>query len=285
VDREIEIEKGIAKVKKSIIVCALIMFVSISLSAQSAVDTLYLKNGNVIPGRVIEITMGLMSFKSEDGKISIYDMEKEVLKISKVSTVAPIPKDTVASIPPRTRKVEEIKKPVQPKTGSSFGLRGGIFFSLQNWSKLEGDPDSRIGYGVMGMLAAGININETIYIGIGPSVAGNWWKHNLNSGTIGTPFFLGSGESSLSINSTDFAVNLVFGIDDVFLALGTGSSNVTMKSTIGGFSSSTEQPEKGPHTRVMLGFGDTIGFGISMVSYSGSLKNLSRFELSLGLAF
>jgi hypothetical protein len=286
VDHESEVEKGIPNMKRSIIVCALILFVSIPLLAQSAVDTLYLKNGTIIPGQVLEVTMGLMRFKSESGNITIYDVEKEVLKVAKATTLPPvIPKDTVVTIPPRSRRVEEIKKPVPPKTSSSFGLRGGLFFSLQNWNKLEGDPDSRLGFGAMGMLAAGTNFNETFYVGIGPSVAGNWWKHDLKSVTSGIPFSFSSGESSMSINSVDFGVNLLFGIDDVFLAVGTGSSNVTTKSTFGGFSSTNEGSEKASHTRIMVGFGHTIGFGLSMVFYSGSMKNLGRLELSLGLAF
>jgi len=151
-----------------------------------------------------------------------------------------------------------------------------IWDQLASNSYLAKTPDSKIGFGLMGILAPGITIDEDMFLGMGLSVSPNFWTQSQKIAGYNT---------STSINGVDVGGNLVFGFDDMYFLLGTGSANVSVTATVGGDSQTIDMPESAPYRRVMVGWGDGVGFAVSYVSYSGWAQNLSRFEFNLGWSF
>jgi hypothetical protein len=60
---------------------------------------------------------------------------------------------------------------------------------------------------------------------------------------------------------------------------------VSVTATVSGDSKTIDMPDSAPYRRVMLGWGDGVGFAVSYVSYSGWAQNLSRFEINIGWSF
>lgn len=68
---------------KKLILLTLLLFVGFSLSAQDLPEIVYLKNGNMIRGTIVEmIPDQTLEIKSRDGKVYVYQMS-EVLRIEK----------------------------------------------------------------------------------------------------------------------------------------------------------------------------------------------------------
>jgi hypothetical protein len=274
------------------ILFAVLLITSNAFTQTSTVDVLYLKNGSVIRGQVINLNARSVRIKTADGSLFVYRM-KEVDKIEKVaagtgsapdSTLAE--QTTVESDPPAEKngaavQLEEPAPPVK-KQGVHFGIRGGLFLNLEIWdhlasnSYLAKDPDSKIGFGLMGVIAPGITIDDDMFVGVGLSIGPNLWTQSQKIGGYNT---------SVSINGLDAGGNLVFGFDDMYMMLGTGSANVSVTATVEGDSKTVNMPDSAPYTRVMIGWGDGVGFAVSYVSYSGWATNLSRFEFNLGWSF
>ena len=58
--------------------------------------------------------------------------------------------------------------PVQGTPGISFGLRGGVFTSLQMWDQVSDSSASKMGFGGMATIALGIRIDKDMFLGVGP---------------------------------------------------------------------------------------------------------------------
>ncbi|MDP4116698.1 MAG: hypothetical protein Q8903_11220 [Bacteroidota bacterium] len=321
--------------KKLFILLIFLTVMSVSLFAQSIpANVIYLKNGSIIKGDIIELTDSV-KIQTSDGSIFIYSMQ-DVKKIAKGETkkepTIELKKDTTAVIKKEltaetkkdstaeTKKettIETKREPTaltpneptvssksNPKASSrpniseedqtaeqdqeqlpavqkdGFGLRGGFFANLASWSDLVGNIDSRLGVGLMGVLTAGYDFNN-MYVGLGPGFDVNYWWQTKT---------VGKNSATMSITTSGLTFNLAFGIDDMFVLVGTGSSAVSVGasvngSSIGNESDSIDLPNKASFTRYMFGWGSTVGIAFSWVSYSGWGKHLSRFEINIGLSF
>jgi hypothetical protein len=252
---------------------------SIVFSQTSTVDLLYLKNGSIIRGQVIELTGAAVKIKTSDGSLFVFSMTEidKMVKESTAPAASLVPSVEATAMASSTPAQEPFTPaPAPQKQGIKFGLRGGLFANLEIWDQLQGDPDSKIGFGVNGVLAAGISIDNDMYVGVGPLIGANFWSQSKK--------ILGENTST-TWNVMDVGGNLVFGFDDMFLMLGTGSADVSLTATVGSDSKTVDMPDSAPFTRVGLGWGDGLGFGISYVSYSDWAKNLSRFEVNVGFSF
>jgi sRNA-binding regulator protein Hfq len=268
------------------VLAAFLFLTATALSQSTSVDVLYLKNGSVIRGEVTSLNAKSVKIKTADGSLFVYRM-KEVARIEKVTTGPSDAQDsTVAdeTVPETTvTQLEVPEAPPKPKkTGVHFGIRGGLFVNLEIWDQLASNsylaktPDSKIGFGLMGILAPGITIDDDMFFGLGLSVSPNFWTQSQKIAGYNT---------STSINGVDVGGNLVFGFDDMYFVLGTGSANVSVTATVSGDSKTIDMPDSAPYRRVMLGWGDGVGFAVSYVSYSGWAQNLSRFEINIGWSF
>jgi len=243
--------------KLSILVTLIILFTATVFAQSSTGDVLYLKNGSIIRGQITELSPENVKIKTSDGSVFIYPMT-EIEKIVK----EPITEETPA--------------PAPKKAGISFGLRGGLFASVQIWDQLEDKSASKTGVGLMSTITAGINIDDDMYVGVGPHVGGSFWGQNY------TMF----GYTCTGImNVLDYGGSIVFEFEDMYLMIGLGSANVSFTATVDDLSETVDMPEPASYKQVGLGWGSGLAIGISYVSYSDWAKTLSRFEINLGFMF
>jgi hypothetical protein len=268
---------------------AFVLMASTALAQTSTVDVLYLKNGSVIRGQVTSLTTKVVKIKTADGSLFVYPM-KAVQKMEKITSGSTAAEEDSTSDeitqPVTTETVEPITVPAPPprviKEGVHFGLRGAIFLNIAIWDQLAKgaylakDPDSKLGLGFWGIIAPGITIGDDMFVGVGLSIAPNFWSH--------TQTVLGH-DATTSIGVNDVGGNLVFGFDDMYFVLGTGSAAVKVSATYAGETSTLDLPESASWRRVGVGFGDGMGFGISYVSFSEPYQNLGRFEFNIGWSF
>jgi hypothetical protein len=90
----------------SIIAFLVVFFTTISSAQQAAVDVLYLKNGSIIRGQLIELSVGNVKIKTADGSIFVYSMA-DVEKM--VKDTEPVPVPAAAPVAPPSRKPASIK--------------------------------------------------------------------------------------------------------------------------------------------------------------------------------
>jgi hypothetical protein len=280
----------------SVFVVLAVLVTSISFAQQTQVDILYLKNGSIIRGQLVEMSGGNVKIKTADGSLFVYSMAEVEKMVKEPATIpaaapvvapdaAPAVAPAVAPVAVPAQKATKVRRtqeaPVvapEPQDGpGSFGLRGAVFVGLQNWSKLQISSDeSRLGFGFMGTIAAGVNLDLGMYVGAGPQFGGSFWTL---SKTI-------AGQTASATTSVmDYGINFVFGIDDMFALFGFGGADVGMSATAGGHTETVDMPEAGSYSRVGFGWGDGFGLGIFFVSYGDPYKNLGRFEICLGFAF
>lgn len=270
------------------ILAGVLLMASTALAQTSSVDVLYLKNGSVIRGQVTSLTTKAVKIKTADGSLFVYPM-KAVMKMEKVTTGLAASEDSTSDeiMQPVTTEIVEPVAALEPapkpaKVGVHFGIRGAIFLNIAIWDQLAKgaylakDPDSKLGLGFWGIIAPGITIGDDMFVGLGISIAPNFWSH--------TQTVLGH-DATTSIGVNDVGGNLVFGFDDMYFVLGTGSASVKVSATYAGESSSIDLPESASWRRVGIGFGDGVGFGISYVSFTEPYQNLGRFEFNVGWSF
>jgi len=255
---------------------SLFLIVSAALTQSQDVDLLYLKNGSIIRGQVIELNSSSVKIRTTDGSLFVYSMS-EVEKMVKESTSASSTLSSPTDATEPTAAPAAIgAAPVAPKSGVSFGLHGGLGANLEIWDQLQGNPDSKIGFGLTGDLAMGIAIDNDMYVGVGPLFAGSFWSESKKVDGVST---------SMSMNVVDVGGNLFFGFDDMYITMGAGSASVSTTVTVGSDSKTVDMPENASFRRVGLGWSDGLSFGIAYTSYADWAKDLSRFEINVGFRF
>lgn len=262
----------------SIFLALVILSTGVALS-QTQVDVLYLKNGSIIRGQVVEMSNANVKIRTADGSLFVFamsDVEKMIKEDAEGRAVAKTPERTGA----RKAEAPSVVKKTVPGT---FSMRGGIFIGLQSWSKLgQGsaygtlEPDSKIGFGVNGTIAGGVDLEDGFWVGGGPHLGGNFWTKSAK---------VGGYTARSTINVLDYGLDGVFGMDDMFLVLGFGGSGVSVTASVGGDSKTVDMPEDASYFRFGAGWADGFGFGIFYVAYSEPYSNLSRLELNLGWSF
>ncbi len=257
---------------------------SVSTQPQS-VDILSLKNGSIIRGQVMELNVENVKIKTADGSLFVYTLTDLEKMVKETIALAPAPTQTQTIIPKvdtaTRRNVAEVDEtlatePELKKEGVSFGLAAGIWANLGLWDQLKGNPDSRLGFGLMGTLLAGIAIDDEMFIGVGPHFGGNFWSQSKQIAGYNT---------TATINVADVGPNFGFAFDGMYAVIGFGSGSVSVTATVGGSSETVKIPNTASYSRIMIGFGSGFSYGISYVSYSGWAKHLSRGEINLGYTF
>jgi hypothetical protein len=256
---------------------AILLATSAAFAQTPSVDILYLKNGSIIRGQVTELNSSAVKIKTADGSLFVYSMN-DVDKMVKESAAqaAPVGALPEGGVAPAPAGFQEGLTPAPVDQGIKFGLRGGLFANLGIWDQLQGNPDSKIGFGFHGTFAAGINIDNDMYAGVGPLLGGSFWSQSEKISGV---------ETSMTWSVMDYGANFVFGFDEMYLMVGLGSANVSLTATAGSDSKTVDMPESASFRRVSLGWGDGFGFGVSYVSYSDWAQQLSRFEINVGFTF
>lgn len=151
---------------KKIILVIAISFLSLQLSAQQYVESVYLKNGSIIKGTVIEqVPNGNIKIQRKDGSVYVYPMS-EVVKITKEQAVPAAPVATVTNPaggnpPATTESKTTIRLPewwegneYKRIVNSRFGFNCGIGLSPSNMKKtFMQDPN------YVNMVASGAKIS------------------------------------------------------------------------------------------------------------------------------
>lgn len=61
---------------KILIICITMLFISLQLSAQKKRDILYLKNGSIIHGKLIEVSDSLFKIQTSDGSLFVFSSQE-----------------------------------------------------------------------------------------------------------------------------------------------------------------------------------------------------------------
>lgn len=263
----------------SLVLALTALVATVAFAQEQTVDVLYLKNGSIIRGQVIELAADV-KIKTADGSIFVYPMSQVSRMIKEPVAPKPAQQPAVASPVVTAKPVSPpeplVPPPVPKKEGVAFGLRGGLMGSFQIWDQTA-DGENKFGFGFMGTLTGGADFDDgDMYVGVGPHLGASFWSE--------TQEVMGY-DASATWNVLDYGLNLVGGFDEFYLLVGFGEADVSLTATLEGDSETMEMPDAAPYQRVGLGWGDGFSFGLSYVSYSDWAQNLSRFELGMGWAF
>jgi hypothetical protein len=165
--------------KKLFAVAIMLVFILFQLSAQKSNDVLYLKNGSIIKGSLLEVIDNQYKFKTSDGSVFIYSTS-EVEKFSN----------------------EAFKFEGRKESGVGFVLEAGFLVGAQNT-----EFDAPFSFNILGDVT--INTKEIIGLGSGVEFVGQpfmplfiEYKH-LFSGRKSTPFIFARGGKLFHLNGED----------------------------------------------------------------------------------
>jgi hypothetical protein len=165
-------------------------------------------------------------------------------------------------------------------SSQGLGVSGNLYIALQGWSKVGDGSDSKIGFGVGGMIGLELGIDSSMTFAVGPHFSYNAWSADYSNKPQ-------SFTESVTLNMQDTGLELSLIIDDFGVYLGAGKSKMEHFMTL---KTGTKVPYYGldGKTTDYTNAGFTIGlshifFGAGYTSYAGFAKDASRFELRLGL--
>ncbi len=187
------------------------------------------------------------------------------------------PPVTTTANPP-TPPVAAPASPETPEKAKSPVILGGaLTIGLQNWSRVGSGDDSKMGFGLGGDFLIGTQIDETTKLLVGPHFSFNQWSADYSNKP-------NSVTDRVYVNMNDMGLNLWFDFGDMFLILGTGSSQLESAMVVNGVEipynfSGTEYGYKS----FSLGFrSNSLFFSIGGVQYDGYAKYADRVEFNLG---
>jgi hypothetical protein len=158
----------------------------------------------------------------------------------------------------------------------AFG--GDAYLSLENWSNVGAQDDSKMGIGIAGDLGIGIKMDD-MKILVGPHLGYNSWTQDYSNKAH-------SVTSSVYVSMMDTGMVLIADMDDFVMKLGVGSSTLGMGYTVG--NQTYKYPTSGTtYGYKYVGFGFNMKpliFGIGFTTYS-ELKAANRCEFSIGVGF
>jgi len=155
----------------------------------------------------------------------------------------------------------------------AFG--GDAYLSLQNWSNVGQQTDSKIGVGLGGDFGVGVKLDNMKLI-VGPHLGYNHWSQNYSKN---------GATSSVYVATTDTGMVLMADMDDFILKLGAGTSKLSMGYTINGETYEYPIDRSFSYKSVSVGFNlRPVIFSIGVTNYS-ELKSANRGEFSIGIGF
>lgn len=171
---------------KKLILLTLLLFVGISLSAQDLPEIVYLKNGNLIRGEIIQIIPDKsLEIRSKDGKVYVYDMD-EVLSIEKNAAAAPPRRynDRRTSSGHYGRHAEEFSEPMY--SSNEYSLREGYrgMFDLGYSVSVDVAELNRLEF----TTSHGYQFNPYLFLGVGGGVS--FYYDAAVETTVAFPIFI-----------------------------------------------------------------------------------------------
>ena len=83
----------------------------------------------------------------------------------------------------------------------------------------------------------------------------------------------------------DYGANVYAEFDDMYMFFGLGSAEVSVTASYAGDSETVDLPLAAKYQRVGVGWGGSLAFGVSYVSYSDWAHKLSHLEINMGYSF
>lgn len=171
---------------KKLILLTLLLFVGVSLSAQDFPEIVYLKNGNLIRGEIIQIIPDKsLEIRSKDGKVYVYDMD-EVLSIEKNTAAAPPRRynDRRTSSGYYGRHAEEFSEPMY--SSNEYSLREGYrgMFDLGYSVSVDIAELNRLEF----TTSHGCQFNPYLFLGVGGGVS--FFYDEAVPSTVSFPIFI-----------------------------------------------------------------------------------------------
>ena len=299
-------------------ILAAVILLSVTALVAQTKDIVYLKNGSVIKGMILEmIPEKTIKIQTADGNIFVYNMS-EVEKVGKEAAAAPAP--TTETKPPAERPGNEGQRSYESQrgmqgqnstnegAGAKFSIYGGISLPMGDFAKKWGEGDDKgLGAAKTGW-SAGMQFVSSGAVGI--ILDGNYSQNKLDLPTSYTTMagkYEWTGWSSILALAglklgTDNATGSNFFISPLVGALFGTSPKVDF--TPAGSSASTSWMASGTGTAVAYGgalqilFGEHINLSakyiVSKPKFKGSVNgqdyesdpmNITFLLVSLGFAF
>jgi hypothetical protein len=179
--------------------------------------------------------------------------------------------------PPAKAPQDEKKEEPKKKDGLAFG--GNLLLAIENWSHVGADSDSKIGFGLGGTIGIGYQFGD-MKILVGPDLWYNRWTQNYSNKSQ-------SATSSVYVALSDAGVALTTYFDDFFLALGTGSANISSGMTVNGKEIAYAYDGTSyNYTTVSLGMKmNAFLLGLTFRNYSDLASNANHVGIMFGLGF
>lgn len=174
---------------KKLILLTLLLFVGFSLSAQDMPEIVYLKNGNLIRGTIIQmIPDESLEIKSRDGKVYVYQMS-EVLRIEK-NMSAKVSADKARPVSNysdsyTSRSRDEFVEPAY-YSSDSYSLNAGYrgMFDLGYSVSVDAAELNRLEFST----SHGYQFNPYLYLGIGGGAS--FYYDKAVPSTVSFPVFI-----------------------------------------------------------------------------------------------
>lgn len=166
----------------------------------------------------------------------------------------------------------------QPKTKIIF--MGNFYLAPENWSKLE-PSDAKLGFGLGGMIGLGLK-RENLMLGLGPHFGVNRWQTSFFTSPVPNAFI------DLYDMGIEGVFSMLFDRNKISIIFGTGKAQFDSGYSSGGDPNINVGMSKAEEDYTNIGFGWGMGklnIAPTWVMYSGVAKNVSRFEMRIGIAF
>ena len=189
-----------------------------------------------------------------------------------------------AILPVSFKSQQEVSSESKAESTIKLKIVGNLYVAPENWSKVGDGKDSKIGYGLGGMVGIGLKIDDLV-VGVGPHMGINRWEADYSTKT-------NSATSSVYYELVDTGIEGVFymnmGKSKFAIILGTGETEISGGYVVNGQTIMYPDTNKAKESYKNVGIGFYFGkvqISPTYVTYTGVAKAAERLEIRIGIAF
>jgi hypothetical protein len=165
-------------------------------------------------------------------------------------------------------------------SSQNIGFSGNLYVAPQGWSRVGDGKDSKVGFGLGGMIGLALDFDSSMTFAVGPHFAYNAWTADYSNKSQ-------SFTENVVLNMEDTGIELSLLFEDIGIFMGTGTSKMEHYMTL---KTGTKVAYEGLDGRTTsyttAGFTFNLSHffvGAGYHSYAGFAKDASRVEFRLGM--